>query len=258
MAKVFLACPTHDGRIDVASAQGLFASATTRHMLVVAPSLNSLLSLNCNGLWAEAINQRNESGIEWFAMLHSDIGPEAGWLDKLIELAERHDADLMSTVVPIKDARGLTSTAIESNDLARGPFCRLTLRQVRHEAFPDTFDLEAAASALESLPRPLQIANVPRTKLVCNTGCLVCRLDRPWCDPSRVFFHELNAIAQIDGRWQAIVWPEDWFFTGKVTENGGRVMATKAVRVVHRGLVEYPSDGVWGPDVDEQSLRRRG
>jgi hypothetical protein len=254
MAKVFLACPSHSGQLDAGAARGLYASASRRHQLYVSLNAMSLLSQNCNALWADALNRREE-GYEWFAMLHSDIDPEFCWLDRLIDEAERQGADLLSAVVPIKDRRGLTSTAIASPVTMFAPFCRLTMRQVRHPQFPATFDLEAAAAALETLPPPFGVAEVPRTKLLCNTGCFVCRLDRPWCDGERVYFDDLNRVLRVNGRWEPGVHSEDWFFTGRVAEQGGKVMATTAIKVIHTGVTEFSSDEAWGADRDEQGLR---
>src|SRR5262245_42674275 len=152
MAKVFLACPTYDGRLDAGSARGLYGSATRQHQLFISLHAGSLLCQNCNALWAEALNQQRGGGSEWFAMLHGDVDPEHCWLDRMIEIAVASGADLLSAVIPIKDKRGLTSTAIASRVTPFAPFCRLTMRQVRDASFPETFDLNAAAAALERLP----------------------------------------------------------------------------------------------------------
>ena len=49
-------------------------------------SQGSLLACNFNKLWCAALNivHRGER-LDYFAMLHDDIGAEDGWLDKLIE-----------------------------------------------------------------------------------------------------------------------------------------------------------------------------
>ena len=48
-------------------------------------------------------------------MLHADVEPEEGWLDKAIEEMEARDLDLLGVVVPIKDLQGLTSIALENH-----------------------------------------------------------------------------------------------------------------------------------------------
>jgi hypothetical protein len=183
----------------------------------------------------------------WFAMLHSDVAPEAGWIDKLIEEAERQNADILSVVIPLKEESGLTSTAISHPTEACRTFCRLTMSQVRHAEFPRTFDLEMACKALESLPGPVRIEKVPRTQLLCNTGCVVCRLDRPWCDPRIVCFDDTNTIGRSPNhQWWALTKSEDWMFTSRAAANGAKVMATTAVKVVHHGAAAYANDRIWG------------
>src|SRR5438034_6910050 len=86
--------------------------ASREHRVAEATETNSLLAGNCNVHWCEALNLREQNELKWFAMLHSDVIPEAFWLDKLIAEAEKHQADMMSAVVPIKTDQGLTSTAI--------------------------------------------------------------------------------------------------------------------------------------------------
>jgi len=248
-SNVFLTCPLYDGRLDAGAARSLWSTASQVHRINVLPLGNSLLAANCNSLWCHALNQRVASNLKWFAMLHSDIEPDYWWLDKLIAEAEKHDADLMSAIVPIKDDRGLTSTAIAQPDSQFRQFCRLTMRQVRHETFPDTFGIREAAEALEKLPDPLRIANVPREALLVNTGCVVCRIDRPWCE--KVWFAMHDGIECVGGQWAPVQQSEDWVFARNVAEQGGKVMATKLVALAHKGSAPYYSTHVWGHAKDE-------
>ena len=251
MDNVFLACPLYDGRMDFGTSMRL-AQAARRRRAMVQFNTRSLLASNCNKLWCAALNQRQSHGFKWFAMLHADIDPEAYWLDKLLDEAERYDADLLSAVVPIKDARGLVSTAIDSVDGGFRQFCRLTLKQVHDPAFPDTFGIQEAAAALERLPAGLRIENVPRTFLLVNTGCFVCRLDRPWSE--KVWFEIRDGISCRDGVWREEVVSEDWMFSKAVAANGGKVMATRIVSVDHYGSQRFPSQGTWGNPRDVESL----
>jgi hypothetical protein len=154
MAKIFLGCPLYDFRLFAAAARGFYAYASRRHEVGADDPNGTVLPLNCNTLWAEALNRHEREGTEWFAMLHSDVAAEPGWLDTLVDEANRLSADVLSVVVPIKDRRGSTSTAIAHPQDDCRTFCRLTLSQVKHPAFPVTFDLEAACNALKSLPPP--------------------------------------------------------------------------------------------------------
>src|SRR5512146_50667 len=66
-----------------------------------------------NRLWAAALTKAQRGKITHFAMLHSDIAPEPGFLDVLMEECCRLNADLVSAVIPLKDGRAVTSTAID-------------------------------------------------------------------------------------------------------------------------------------------------
>lgn len=249
MAKVYLGIPLYNRNADFESL--LTVPSLGNHQVRGKPLGNSLIPKNCNELWCEALNLRGD-GYGWYAQLHGDVVPTDGWVDVLIGEAEQHGADFVSAAVPIKESRqsaaGCTSTAIS---LPREPFrqsTRLTQAQVNHESFPTTFDIHAAADALERLPTNLRLENVPREYLLANTGCMVCRLDRPWCE--KVWFDNPNRIEKINGKWQALCRPEDWYFSQRIAEEGGKVMVTKAVHVKHWGLFDYDSRSIWGRDRD--------
>jgi hypothetical protein len=245
---VLLACPMYDGSMDFHTAKGVFYSASKSHCVQVQIAASSMVARNCNSLWCDALNHRHSANLKWFAMLHSDIAPEAWWLDTLIEEAEKWDADLMSAVVPMKSMHGVTSTGLAMPQERHRYFCRLTTQQVRHTEFPDTFGLSEAAEALERLPGELRINNVPRERLLVNTGCMVCRVDRPWA--TDVWFENEDRIVNINGQWEAVGQSEDWIFALRVAEQGGKVMATRTVNVVHKGRADYSSQAIWGQPRD--------
>lgn len=248
MERVFIGCPTYNGLADANSLASVFCFGTQRPYIWERGTC-SLLALNNNILWCHALQQRRENGVKWFAMLHADIVPKATyWLDTLIEELEAHDADVMSAVVPIKDPRGLTSTAIDN---PRDPWeihCRLTTKQVNHPEFPKTFDILGAVAGLLSLPEPLKV-DAPVSTLLVNTGCFVCRIDKPWAEAVR--FHIEDRIIPLgDGAFKAQVQPEDWLFSRQVASLGGRVFATTKVPLTHRGNADFDSDETWGADHD--------
>jgi hypothetical protein len=104
--------------------------------LTLADAGGSLLCRNFNHLWALALNERQRSGVDIFAMLHADIQAQAGWLDLLVGELLRLDADVISAVVPIKDSRGLTSTGFSDPEDPRVE--RLAVREL--QSLPRTFD----------------------------------------------------------------------------------------------------------------------
>lgn len=249
MSNVLLACPTYDGQIHMGAAMAFWLQSSRNHQVSCCPQGNSLLAHNFNDLWCTALNLQKERKLKWFAMLHADLQPEPFFLDKLIHEAEVFNADMLSAVVPIKDNRGLTSTSIAKPGDKFTQFCRLTQAQVNHHDFPQTFGIEEAADALERLPDPLRITDVPREALLVNTGCFVCRIDKPWS--SKVWFEIADRIVVKDGLWSSEVEPEDWNFSRKLIAHGAKVMATKCLKMIHWGVSTYCSDVVWGSTTDK-------
>lgn len=242
---VYLSMPNHNGQIDSGAACGLLVWASKEYQVAPAIRASSLLNSNCNYFWCDAINKRLSGvPVKWFAMLHADIEPEAWWLDKLIAIAEENDADMLSACVPIKDLRGLTSTAIASHDDRYRVFARLSQRQLWHDDFPETFDIDQAAEALESLPGELSVQDVPRVGLRLNTGCMICRVDKPWA--TQCWFDSVNGIELHNGQWRGWDMSEDWRFSMRVQQAGGKLMATRAVKVTHKGVGHFISDKI-GP-----------
>jgi hypothetical protein len=244
MANVIVACPQYGGQVSGDTARSLWETPSRQHTVRVAASSYSLLNYNCNSLWCVALNNRHRHDLTWFAMLHADIVPQPWWIDTLIAEAEKHGADFLSAVVPFKDHSGITSTAIAQDNWRNGSFCRLTMRQVWHPQFPETFDALSAAQALENLPGELQIRHVPRSTLFANTGCMVCRLDRPWCE--RICFETFDGITKIGEEYRPVCLSEDWVFAHRIQEHGGKVMSTRLIKLIHRGTADFHSDQSFG------------
>lgn len=228
---LYLALPSYDGSrlnsVAVTNAlfnRGPFASVATDD------AGSSLLANNFNTMWASALNARRK-GVTHFAMLHADVFPHSPtWLADLLALMEQTSADVLSAIVPIKDDRGLTSTALET----KNPWCprRLTIRE-----------LEAQAPTFTD----------PR--ILVNTGMMLVDMRRPWIE--RVHFTVNDAIAVDDsGRFYAQVEPEDWFFSRAAKRNGATLWATRALAVTHLGHARYPNYGGWG-DLDTDSADAR-
>ena len=227
-ASVFLACPLAHGQASwemcMRAHQGVRPGSETR--VTVRANQSSLLAYNFNTLWAEALNRRQELGLTHFAMLHSDVVPEPGWLDILLEEQALVGIDLLSCVIPIKDGRGLTSTAIVSPTNA---IRRLTL-----------WDLIEGFYANRSLPLLEQ-----EGRLLVNTGCWVCDFTQPWVE--KVSFQCQDKIVKNEeGRFVAHNVPEDWHFSMQCHRLGVSVAATRVVELAHLGEAEYRNDHVWG------------
>lgn len=240
MAEVFLGIPTYNGWMHRGCAAAAYGMPSTKHAVVTQPWGGSMLNGNCNRLLSIALSGRDR--FTWYAQLHADISPDFGFIDKLIDEAESHNADMMSAVIAIKNSLGVTSTAICSGR-RYGQFGRLAFAQLRHPSFPQTFDIHSAADALESLPAPLG-ATVPRTALLANTGCMVVRLDRPWSH--KLLFRSFDTIVQREsGEFVNCDLSEDWYFSWRLARLGGKVMCTQVVAAKHAGEAEFPNDRDW-------------
>lgn len=209
----------------------------SQNRFAVSPSVawTSLLPFTFNLIWTGALNDRAGAAtweldgsmgtrpIDYFAMIHDDIKPDGGWIGTLVGELEATGADLISAVVPIKDGRGLTSTAVDDTGDAWNPR-RLTLKEV-HD-LPPTFGDSDVGGAL-----------------LLNTGLWVCRFDRPWVE--RVGFRQQDCIVRRGGRFVAQTTPEDWDFTRQVRLQGGKVLATRKVGLEHE-RPEFTNRRPWG------------
>lgn len=201
----------------------------------------SLLAQGFNGAWCEALNKQEEGeNIKYFAMLHDDVVPPDWWLDTLWEDLESSGADLMAAVVPIKDMFGNTSTAIDSTG--------------------DRFSVERRIhlAEIQRLPKVFSAAdcNYPGRFLLANTGCWICRLDRPWKDAvdehgNKVAFFTVNdkiCRSPTTGKWICPVEPEDWFFSRQLGSLGAKVLCTSRMIIQHYGLMPFSSAGNWSQE----------
>ena len=224
----------------------------------------SSLTGNFNKLWAQALAMHDAGQIDYFAMLHSDIGPEPRWLDKLFQEMAEVDADVISVVVPFKDGSEITSTAIGLPGDPWAPLHRLNVPQAC-TYFPSTFGQKDAEAFLDQIQAKgtittddgstLELADdKSQYPLLINTGCMLIRMDRDWVhertDTGEMAFawEFRNRIVPKWDRTQAIhvikkydtyFEPEDWRASRHWHARGVRVYATTAVTVYHSGIRRF-------------------
>ncbi len=164
--KIHLGTPTYK-RLD---AQRLLlrarAARATTHRVVSSVYGNSLLPLSFNGLLASA--RIDEAHV--FAMLHADIRPEPGWLQKMLDVFEARKLSCLSAVVRIRENTGRTSTAIEPLGYKENRET-LRLRHLHAEdvlKLPDVFTQEDVQSVVCNGER--------HGALLVNTGIMLMRL----------------------------------------------------------------------------------
>lgn len=203
----------------------------------------SLLACNMNKAWCEALNFVHGGGqLDYFAMLHDDIGAEDFWLDTLIEELEAKKLDVLGVVVPIKDFRGVTSIALHHEGDNWNPECRLTMNDVFQ--LPETFTQD----------------DVDGMPLLLNTGCWVAKWDQAWARQLHFEINDRIVFNRADNRYVPEVESEDWFFSRMLNELGLRIGATRKIQVRHEGEVEFTNSMPWGSqayDVDSQVYPRK-
>lgn len=219
--RLFLGLP-HYGQVHCETAKVFYLAPSRNADVQHADAQGSLLATVFNGLWAAAVM----GGHGWFAMLHADVVPEPYWLDKLLGIAEGTEADVVSAVVPIKDGRGLTSTAIDTDDDPWGQRKRLTLDEIHR--LPETFSAASFPGA---------------GGLLVNTGCLLVRLG-PWAKGVRFTIRD-RILWTPDGPLVQTI-PEDWDFSRQAKAAGKKIVATREVSVRHLGSIQYGNAQPWG------------
>ncbi len=199
----------------------------------------SLLAQNFNKLWVHVLNlvHRGER-VDYFAMLHNDVGPEKFWLDKLIDELEARQLDVLGVVVPIKDSRGMTSIALAREGNPWVPFCKLSMRDVFE--LPETFTSEDTG-------RPLLL----------NTGCWVAKWNQEWCRQVHFEIKDRIVFNTVTQRYEEQVQPEDWNFSRQCNEIGLRFGATRKIKVLHRGDADFANWKPWGSDSYDKELMTR-
>jgi len=227
MDTLFIANPSSDRQLYNTAAQ-LIAHSSKERKTIHGETASSIVTYNFNQLWTAALNLRKTQGVTHFLMWHADIRPLGNdWLDILFEEMAINDADVLSAIVPIKDSRGLTSTAF---DLGDWKGARLTQKQALSKKFPDTWTAE---------------------NLLLNTGLMLVDMRKPWVE--NVCFTINDKIVFEKGQWRAYVEPEDWNFSRQCRALGCRLFVTRKVITEHCGLRAYRSDEIWGQDVDHQA-----
>ena len=214
-------------------------------------SVSSSLLANCfNRLLCSCIN---EGCWDWFALVHSDIVPSVEyWMDVMREQAMRHGCWLLHGVSPIKNHRGVTSTALGNAHDEWGYVRRVTVKQTF--LLPETW---TCTDYLNSFGGP-----VPDNPcMLPNTGCLLMKADDALRQFAidRGFTIKDRIVPAANG--QLISWcvPEDWGTGYWCAQNGIQPWATRALNICHKGEMDFVMTAPWGQwDEDLQYLGNIG
>jgi hypothetical protein len=225
------------GMIKPQSGESFYGKASAGKLNVLALTLHtSVLESTFNELWVAALNARAECKPRYFAMLHDDVCPEHFWLDKLVEELEKHDADIVSAVMPIRDLHGMTTTgATDPDDIWSTQLRRLSVKEALK--LPKTFGIEDLHDGVFS-----ECSGRNQCLLV-GTGCWVCRFDSPWVDDIVWRLESQNVL--VDGTWSHRRQSEDWLFSIDAHKLGLKALATTAVKMYH-GDTWFNNHSPWG------------
>ncbi len=227
---VALLMPHRDCIVHIGAAFGA-QMATKRGLPIVFFNRGtSVLTQNFNTLLADALNARKEDGVTHVAMLHSDVIPQAGWLDVLLDEMNRLNVEMVSAVVPLKNQKGLTSTGL-STPGDPWAYRRLTMTEV--------FDLPETFVASDCSQR------IGEAFLALNTGCWLMKLTEPWVEG--MFFKQQDRMAfnTVTRQYAAQSISEDWGWSSDLHARGCRLAATRKVRIQHERS-EFTNSRVWG------------
>lgn len=231
--KVVLGMPRYKEEASFGAVQAFdFPTLGACEVLKAGSPKTSLLDHCFNLCWADALDKRDTMGATHFAMIHADVDPKPGWLDPLWEEMVAREAHVVSTVIPIKNSCGLTSTAINPDDCYAefGTWVprRLVMKEVVR--LPETFGAEEVGAPL-----------------LLNTGLWLCDMRTEWAD--RVCFDSAKRIVKgKDGKRVAQVIPEDWFFSNALNQLGfgHKLFATSKIKLTHHGEREFKNYDPWG------------
>lgn len=232
MAHVMLGIPTYHNQVDARMLHPLLF-LSKKHTFTLMLTDSSAQCMTMNLMLARALDQRDAGAkIDYLVYWHSDIAPEWYWLDKMIEIAEKSGADVVSAISPIKDQQGLTSTAIDEPVGDCDPAWR-----VRRLTMKEIYDLPP------SFTHP---------NLLVNTGLMLIDLSKPWVNGACFSFDD--TIIRHHGRRTPAVMPEDWKFSRMATKSGAKLWATREVKLTHFGEHGYTNTRPWG-SLDTDALR---
>lgn len=237
--RVFLGMPGY-GKQTASAGRALWRACRDDNSVCRTYQPGSLLACNFNKLWCEALTMvhRGER-VDYFAMLHDDIGCEDFWLDALIDELEAKNLDVLGVVVPIKDHRGITSIALHHEGDNWNVDCRLSMHDVYR--LPETFTSD-------------DVGGVP---LLLNTGCWVAKWNQDWCRHVHFEINDRIVFDRANNGYRPEVESEDWFFSRQLHEIGAcgsptdglrplRIGATRKIAVKHEGDIEFSNTHAWG------------
>ena len=234
MSVIYLANPSYS-KAEPENTRSVL-SATTKHTTITNNNGTSALCYTFNMAWCDMLNRREGEKIDYFAMLHSDIGVlEINWLDKMVEILESglNTQKILSVVSPLKDMRGLCSTGLW--DLGKDRMVRrLVIKEL--DKLPSVFGSDDVCELFEKD----KLEHI----LAVNTGCMLIKVGR-WCE--RLFFRTEDGVIIKNNKFEPTFKSEDWLFSRDAFLNCGiESIATTEIKIEHLGRFGFTNYGGWG------------
>jgi orotate phosphoribosyltransferase len=240
-------CMPCNGLIEACAAKAYFAEmskdlvAAGVPIVRIDPQQSSFLPYSFNKALCFALNLRSQGLCTHFAMLHSDVEPDAWWLDTLWSEMERTGAAWISAAAAICTPHGLTSTAVDHGN-QWNPYYRITMCELHR--LPETFCIDDVE------PHHAELNH----HLLLNTGCMLLDL-RPdyWGQvgdrgelklqfgmPTRIVYRPDRGGYEAQGE------SEDWYLSRQLAALGAKLYCTRKVWVRHHGAATFTTECPWG------------
>lgn len=225
--KVYLGIPCYAGTIYEGTARTVALASANNSVGRCTYRPTSLLTRGMNRLFSDALNLRDE-GYTHFCLLHADIvALRPFWVDSMLNLMNLVKADVLSVVSPMKDTRGLTTTAIdvdpETGKKDKWRVKRLTMKEIFQR--DPTFTEEG---------------------LLVNTGMMLVDLSHPDITALRFRFLDEIEIDPKTRKYRATGMSEDWDFSRQCNDLGMRIFATREIPISHIGPAAFGNEVPWG------------
>jgi hypothetical protein len=240
---ILIGVPTYDDSVKVGLAQAIMQEGQQPGCppYTVTFKASSLLAFAHNSLLCIALN--NRPTISHLLINHADIVPDPGYLKTLYDEMLRTGAGVVSVLMPLKDRKGLTSTALlpdfAAADWNSRPRTYTRRRVTLHEAMtlPETFGVNELAACFGQ--------TAETAALLVNTGLMLIDVQQAWAE--RVHFEINDAIDRAEaGNFVADVEPEDWHFSRQLAQLGVKAVCTRKVKAIHVGRANFPNSEAWG------------
>lgn len=231
---ILIGVPTYDGKVVAQLMVGFLEEATNPKTprFTVATNSSSLLARGFNELFTYALNSKF---VDKFMMVHADISPERGFISMMDEEMRQMKAGILSVVMPLKDNRGLTSTAFHDGAESKINPRRVSMRELKK--LPKSFtarDVKILDDG-EKIKDPV---------LLVNSGLMMVDLKNP--GNRELFFNIFDTIECVNSEYVPQTLSEDWFFSMEAHRRKIKVVATTKIRALHYGNIAFPNYGSWG------------